>query len=238
MKTKVGQSGQVWHLISPGCISPQLDLIGKFGASIKGDQNRRCTTDSDCDILFPNSGSIYGTVEKCDKTLGRCYCPMWSARESFSAAVFPAEPIIQKKREAVRPREKWLYQFTEKAELDTFLDEAGCTKGETAQRKSTGPPQRIYVMGGYTHVAVHSCGDNSCGGYYRYFLNDIWRSKKSCTPEQYQNDPDGCVGNGHAFGEEWEKVEMEVPWAGRGGFSLLVYYNEMWLMGGGFLVAY
>ena len=89
-----------------------------------------------------------------------------------------------------------------------------------------------YVMGGYTHIATQSCGDNSCGGGYRYFLNDVWRSKKECSALQRAVDPDGCNSAGSAFGEEWERVEMIVPWRGRGGHALLVFKGEMWILGG------
>lgn len=221
----VSVDGDEFKMVTPGCISPQKDLIGRLngtfpGGSKYGQEARACQTDADCDIIYPN-GVIYGTVEKCDTELGRCYCPMWSPREMHTAAIFPAEPTIPVDRKATGYIKKPL--FSTQSEISDFVGEA-CPKA--------GPPQRIYVMGGHVHVSAHSCGKWACGDGYQHFMNDVWRSKKECSPAQRIVDPVGCNSADKAFGEEWELVVPHAPWRPRGSHGLVVFRNELWLMGG------
>ena len=132
--------GRSWEMITPGCVSPQQDLIGLYGASEKGMHNRYCETDSDCDVLFPDSGIIYGTADKCNTQTNTCYCPMWSPRELHAAAIYPKEPEIAKVPTKEEPRYMWMPEY-ESASIPDYLDTIGCEKD------GPGPPQRMCVLG-------------------------------------------------------------------------------------------
>ena len=89
----------------------------------------------------------------------------------------------------------------------------------------------VYVMGGITTVTKQKCAELECGGGYRVFLNDVWRSDD--------------------FGATWVQLVKHAPWqarsdhstfstgsmlymlAGRGGFDNNTYeynpiYNDIW----------
>jgi len=66
----------------------------------------------------------------------------------------------------------------------------------------------IYVMAGSTNDDASIIGPN---GPAREYFNDVWRSTD---------------------GTEWELVTAEAPWEPRAGASVVVYADELWLLGG------
>ena len=96
----------------------------------------------------------------------------------------------------------------------------------------TGPESRMWVFGGFGWQHTQQCGNNTCGGGYRTFLNDVWRTKKVCTMAHRANDPDGCTPVNQVFGEAWEQVMSHAPWAGRGAHAAVVHNGAIWILGG------
>lgn len=68
----------------------------------------------------------------------------------------------------------------------------------------------IWVYGGMTQVQKHICGNRTCGGDYRKYMNDIWRSDN---------------------GYEWEYMGT-APWMKRAGHSVVIHNELLYLMGG------
>jgi hypothetical protein len=97
---------------------------------------------------------------------------------------------------------------------------------------------RIYVFGGFTERYTHKCEKKACGGRYREYTNDVWRTKKDCSETQLANDPVGCTPKNERFGQSWELVTVdsrgpkEPLWRARGSHKVLVHQNKLWLMGG------
>lgn len=69
----------------------------------------------------------------------------------------------------------------------------------------------MYVMGGVAWVETQLCGQRSCGGGYRQFLNDVWRSED---------------------GDQWLPVTLAAAWPGRGDFGVTLIEGTFWLAGG------
>jgi hypothetical protein len=71
--------GYTWDLVTPGCKSPQRDLVpsGNLRENRFGTRATKCLSDSDC----------YG-AETCDTDIWTCVCPMWTSREQHSVAVY------------------------------------------------------------------------------------------------------------------------------------------------------
>ena len=133
---------------------------------------------------------------------GICICNMWSPREKFNLVVYPKQPPV------------------------------------TVECPVSGHESRMYVFGGFGTRYRQKCGTHACGDGYRDFYNDVWRSKKNCTKVQRKEDPVGCsaafqcVGDQPCFGEEWEMVTPNAPWAGRGAFGVVVKSSHIFLFGG------
>jgi len=102
----------------------------------------------------------------------------------------------------------------------------------TESCKPTGPESRMYIFGGYTRRYTQICGTNACGGDYREFMNDVWRSKKDCIEIERNADPSGCRNGKKNIGEEWELVTPSAHWRGRGGHQVVSHIGSLYLMGG------
>lgn len=76
--------------------------------------------------------------------------------------------------------------------LRQALGDAACIAG-TCTCRIWSPRERhvattfndnIYILGGVTWVETQMCGKLACGGGYRHFLNDVWRTVNGLTWEQ------------------------------------------------------
>ena len=140
-----------------------------------------------------------------------------------------------------------MWQPREKHAVAVFPDLPLKPRDDCAENYPGGFDSRIYIFGGFTERYTQKCAHRSCGGRYREYTNDVWRSKKDCSPEQYDKDPNGCVnpritgrGGGSLLGQEWELVSVDpvygghkAPlWSVRGSHKVLVHQGMMWLLGG------
>mmetsp|Transcript_17304 Transcript_17304/g.22471 ORF Transcript_17304/g.22471 Transcript_17304/m.22471 type:complete len:665 (+) Transcript_17304:1263-3257(+) len=79
-----------------------------------------------------------------------------------------------------------------------------------------GSTTTLYVMGGFASKRQRNCGDYACGDLdaasYRQYMNDIWTST------------DG--------GESWTAVTLDAKWAPRGGHTLIVFLDALYLANG------
>ena len=102
----------------------------------------------------------------------------------------------------------------------------------TEKCAASGPEQRIYVFGGFSRRYTQRCGTNACGGDYREFMHDVWRTKKECIDIERAVDPVGCRDVRKTLGEEWELIIPAAPWPGRGGHQVVSHLNMLFVMGG------
>jgi hypothetical protein len=84
LKSDVWKSrdGVTWELVTPGCKSPQKDLVaaGNPAGHKVGKKEAQCVTDSDCYLPAELCMDLNGT--------STCVCNMWSPREQHQASVF------------------------------------------------------------------------------------------------------------------------------------------------------
>ena len=101
-----------------------------------------------------------------------------------------------------------------------------------------GYESRIFIFGGFIERYTQKCEKKACGGRYREYTNDVWRTKKDCSAEQLAVDPSGCTKANERFGQVWELVTVDSRgpkdplWRARGSHQVLVHQKKLWLMGG------
>ena len=208
-----------------GCIDDQGNNPKRQGCHSDPFRRRECPWDTDkCGATPPVTCEEFG---KCVEPLAhhRSTCSVDSDCRGASKCINKG-CVCQ----MWQPREKHAVAVYPALPLAPMTD--------CAENYPGGYESRMYIFGGFIERYTQKCEKKACGGRYRDFTNDVWRSKKDCSPSQRAKDPNGCVGANARFGQEWELVTVDSrgpkdpPWRARGGHKVLVHQNTLWLMGG------
>ena len=131
-----------------------------------------------------------------------------------------------------------IFQPREKHAVAVFPALPTAPRVDCGEKFPGGYDSRIYIFGGFIERYTQKCEKKACGGRYRDYTNDVWRTKKDCSPAQLAIDPSGCTPASELFGQSWELVTVDSrgpkdpPWKARGSHKVLVHQQKMWLMGG------
>ena len=131
-----------------------------------------------------------------------------------------------------------MFQPREKHAVAVFPALPTAPREDCTETYPGGYESRIYIFGGFIERYTQKCEKKACGGRYRDYTNDVWRTKKDCSPAQLANDPSGCTSANQRFGQTWELVTVDSrgpkdpPWRARGSHKVLVHQGKLWLMGG------
>ena len=195
--------GVLWNIAAPGC-SERVPQDDFFAD--EGHRKHSCLTDADC----------FGSAV-CDTSL-------------YSKSIYiNGDEFTERNTRGQCRCPMWSGRERHVAAVFPPQPEKSVSQDECPDE---GHDSRIYIFGGFTYVYEQRCGNRACGGGYRHYVNDVWRTKKDCTPAQRLVDPEGCVKEGEYFAESWEQVSAAAPWLPRAGHSIVVHGGILYLMGG------